>query len=126
MPQSESSFSPEVIDHFLHPRNVGTVDNATAIVVIENDICGDHLELSAKVSGALIESMRFRSQGCAVAIAAASKLTEALAGGPVADSDRRAHAAIESVQAGSHYEKPHCLDIVRQAWRELLQKLTEN
>lgn len=123
MSQSDSSFSPEVVDHFLHPRNVGRVENPAAVVEIENEICGDRLELSASVAGTRIESIKFRSQGCAVAIAAASKLTEAVSGNQIADAGRLAEAAIDSVQAGSHNEKPHCLDIVRRAWSELLQKL---
>lgn len=123
MSQSDSSFSPEVVDHFLHPRNVGRVENPAAVVEIENEICGDRLELSASVAGTRIESIKFRSQGCAVAIAAASKLTEAVSGNKIVDAAALAETAIDSVQAGSHNEKPHCLDIVRRAWSELLQKL---
>ncbi len=123
MPQSDSSFSPEVIDHFLHPRNVGTVDHATAIVELENEICGDRMEMSARVSGDKIESIKFRSQGCAVAIASASKLTLAVTGRSISESDALAKAAIAGVGEGTHHEKQHCLDIVLLAWQQLLAKI---
>ncbi len=100
MPQSDSSFSPEVIDHFLHPRNVGTVERATAAVELENEICGDRMEMSVRVSGDKIESIKFRSQGCAVAIASASKLTLAVTGRSISESDALARAAVAGVGDG--------------------------
>lgn len=124
MPQSNSSFSPEVIDHFLHPRNVGTVDDATAAVAVVNEICGDNLQMSAKVAGGKIEAIKFKSEGCAVAVASASKLTVAVTGRSIAEADQLAKAAVASVQQGTHNEKQHCLDIVLLAWQQLLAKIS--
>ncbi len=124
MPQSDSSFSPEVINHFLHPRNVGTVDDATAAVAVVNEICGDNLQMSAKVAGGKIEAIKFKSEGCAVAVASASKLTVAVMGRSIAEADQLAKAAVASVQQGTHNEKQHCLDIVLLAWQQLLAKIS--
>jgi NifU-like protein involved in Fe-S cluster formation len=124
MPQSDSSYSQEVLDHFLHPRNVGTVDNASAAVEIENEICGDRLELSASVVNGRIAMIMFRSQGCAVAIASASKLTEAVKGWTVMEADQLARSAVASIGEGTHNEKQHCQDIVLQAWQQLLAKIS--
>lgn len=124
MSRSESSFSEEVIDHFLHPRNVGTLDNASASVELVNEICGDSMQMSAISTGGKIAAIKFRSRGCAVAVAAASKLTVAVVGSPIAEADQRALAAVASVRDGTHGEKQHCLEIVLRTWRELLEKMS--
>ncbi len=122
-PQSDSSFSQEVIDHFLHPRNVGVAENATATVEIENEVCGDRLEMSAAVVDGKIATIMFRSQGCAVAIASASKLTVSVKGQRISDADSRARAAVADIGKGTHNEKLHCQEIVLRAWQQLLEKL---
>ncbi len=121
--QSDHSFSPDVVDHFLHPRNVGSVENATATVELVNEICGDNLQMSVKISAGKIEAIKFRSEGCAVAVASASKLTEAVTGRTIAEADNLAKSAVASVQQGTHSEKQHCLDIVLLAWQKLLAEI---
>lgn len=121
--QSDYSFSPDVVDHFLHPRNVGSVEDATASVELVNEICGDNLQMSVKTSAGKIEAIKFRSQGCAVAVASASKLTVAVTGQTIANADSLAKSAVASVQQGTHSEKQHCVDIVLLAWQQLLAKI---
>lgn len=123
MSQSDHSFSPDVVDHFLHPRNVGSVEDATASVELVNEICGDNLQMSVKTSAGKIETIKFRSQGCAVAVASASKLTVAVTGQTIANADSLAKSAVASVQQGTHSEKQHCIDIVLLAWQQLLAKI---
>ncbi len=69
-------YSPEVLDHFEHPRNAGTVAEPDASVQIENPACGDVLKLSLKVAGGRIEEIRFLAKGCVCSMACASALTE--------------------------------------------------
>lgn len=121
---SDTGFSADVLDHFLHPRNVGKVEVATAVAELENEICGDRMEMSAQVVNGKFASIKFQSQGCAVAVAAASKLTEAVAGRSVAEADALAQSAILSVKTGTHGEKEHCLEIVGRVWQELLRKVS--
>ncbi len=123
MPQSDSSFSPDVVDHFLHPHNVGSLEDATATVDLVNEICGDAMQMSAKISGGRIEAIRFKTEGCAVATASASKLTVAVTGRTIAEADNLARAAVASVQEGTHNEKQHCTDIVLLAWQQLFAKI---
>lgn len=123
-PSSESGFSADVLDHFLHPRNVGQVESPTAVSELENEICGDRMEMSAQIVNGKFAGIKFQSQGCAVAVAAASKLTEAVAGKSVAEADAFARAAIASVKEGTHSEKEHCLEIVGRVWQELLRKVS--
>ena len=69
-------YSPELLDHFEHPRNAGELPDATSRVRIENPACGDVLELAVKIINGRIEDIRFRAKGCVPAMACASAVTE--------------------------------------------------
>lgn len=71
-------FSPAVLDHFEHPRNAGTLADATAKVEVTNPVCGDILQLAARVENGRVAEVRFLCRGCTTSIACASLLTEKL------------------------------------------------
>jgi nitrogen fixation protein NifU and related proteins len=73
-------YSPQVLDHFEHPRNAGTVADADASARIENPACGDVLELTAKIVDRRIAEIRFRAKGCVAAMACGSAVTELVRG----------------------------------------------
>ena len=73
-------YSPQLLDHFEHPRNPGDVENADAAVEVSNPACGDVVRFSFRVVDGRISEIRFRAQGCVPAMACCSALTE-LAGG---------------------------------------------
>jgi nitrogen fixation NifU-like protein len=78
-------YSPEVLDHYKHPRNVGELEDATLKVEVSNPVCGDTLMLAVRVEAGRIAAVRFRTRGCPPAIASSSLLTELLAGKTVAE-----------------------------------------
>src|SRR6202158_6485713 len=73
-------YSEAVLDHFQNPRTAGTLDAATVTISVENPVCGDILELSARMEGGRIAEARFRTRGCVTAMACSSLLTEMLRG----------------------------------------------
>jgi NifU-like protein involved in Fe-S cluster formation len=73
-------YSEAVLDHFQNPRNAGTLDAATAVISVENPVCGDILELSARMGAGRIAEARFRTRGCVTAMACSSLLTELICG----------------------------------------------
>jgi nitrogen fixation NifU-like protein len=79
-------YSPLVVDHFKHPRNVGAVAEATARGRAANPGCGDVVELSLRVEEGTIREARFRAAGCVPTIACASRLTELLLGITVSEA----------------------------------------
>ena len=81
-------YSPQVLDHFEHPRNAGTISEADASARIENPACGDILELTLKIDKDRIADIRFRAKGCVAAMACGSALTE-LARGKSVDEARK-------------------------------------
>jgi NifU-like protein involved in Fe-S cluster formation len=81
-------YSPQVLDHFKHPRNPGEVANPDASAQVENPACGDVLKLTARVQDGRVMEIRFMAQGCVPAMACASELTELVKGKSVAEARR--------------------------------------
>jgi nitrogen fixation NifU-like protein len=81
-------YSPELLDHFEHPRNAGELADATSRRVIENPACGDVLELAIKVVDGRIVDIRFRAKGCVPAMACASAVTELAKGNSLDEVQR--------------------------------------
>ena len=87
-------FSPAVLDHFEHPRNAGTLADATAQVEVTNPVCGDILQLAARVENGCFAEVRFLCRGCTTSIACASLLTEKLQHKSI---DEARHATAEAL-----------------------------
>jgi NifU-like protein involved in Fe-S cluster formation len=79
-------YSPQVLDHFEHPRNAGEVETPDASVQIENPACGDVLKLTMKVAGERIAEIRFLAKGCVPAMACGSAITELVKGRTIAEA----------------------------------------
>lgn len=73
-------YSKKVLEHFKNPRNVGEMDNPDAVGTVGNPVCGDMMELSLKIEDDHIVDIKFRTFGCASAIATTSMLTEIVMG----------------------------------------------
>ncbi|HZT56446.1 MAG TPA: SUF system NifU family Fe-S cluster assembly protein [Burkholderiaceae bacterium] len=69
-----------ILDHNRHPRNFGRLDPADASAVGHNPLCGDALSLTLRFDGDRVSELRFNGQGCAISVASASLMTEAVAG----------------------------------------------
>jgi nitrogen fixation NifU-like protein len=79
-------YSPQVLDHFQHPRNAGEVVNPDSSVQIDNPACGDVLKLTLRVIDQRIQEIRFLAKGCVPAMACASLLTELVQGRTIAEA----------------------------------------
>jgi nitrogen fixation protein NifU and related proteins len=79
-------YSPQLLDHFEHPRNPGEVAHPHASAQVENPACGDILKLTMQVKDGRITGIRFRAKGCVPAMACGSALTELVKGRTVAEA----------------------------------------
>jgi nitrogen fixation NifU-like protein len=73
-------YNDTVMDHVLRPRNVGRFEAADGMGVVENETCGDMVEISIQVRDGRIAAARFRVFGCGAAIASSSLTTELVQG----------------------------------------------
>ena len=116
-------YSPQVIEHFEHPRNVGEVEAASATAEVENPACGDIMRLSLRVEGGRIAEARFRTQGCVTAIACGSALTEMLAGRTVAEAAGLRREELVTILGGLSNETMHASHLAMDALRTALQRV---
>ena len=77
-----------IVDHNRHPRNFGKLDPADAQADGHNPLCGDRLTVYVKLDGERISDARFEGAGCAISVASASLLTEAVKGKSKAEVQR--------------------------------------
>jgi nitrogen fixation protein NifU and related proteins len=86
-----------ILDHNRSPRNFGRLEPADASAVGHNPLCGDALSLTLRLDGDRLSELRFNGQGCAISIASASLMGEAVSGKSVAEVDalhREVHALL--------------------------------
>ncbi len=105
-------YSPQVLDHFEHPRNPGEVTNPDASAQIENPACGDVLKLTLRIVDGRIDEIRFLAQGCVPAMACASMLTELLGGRTIGEA--RQLRREELVQALAVCPRPRLTPVTLQ------------
>ena len=80
-----------ILDHNRSPRNFGRLEPADAAAVGHNPLCGDALSLTLRLDGDRLSAMRFNGQGCAISVASASLMSEAVTGKTRAEIDRLFH-----------------------------------
>ena len=73
-------YSEKVMDHFLHPRNIGEIPDASGIGNVGNPVCGDIMRLYIKVDNGKIIDIKFKTFGCGAAISTSSMVTEMVKG----------------------------------------------
>lgn len=79
-----------IVDHNKSPRNFGKLPNYNREADGYNPLCGDKLHLYLNVnSNGVIEGVSFEGEGCAISIASASLMTEALKGSPVSEFESK-------------------------------------
>jgi nitrogen fixation NifU-like protein len=74
-----------IVDHNKHPRNFGRLDPADVQADGHNPLCGDQLSITVKLDGDTIDAVKFDGSGCAISVASASLMTEAVRGKSLAD-----------------------------------------
>jgi len=113
-------FSPQLLDHFQNPRNVGQLDPPAITVEVVNPACGDILRLSALFSEGRITEVRYKTRGCTASIAAGSALTECILDKSPPELENLRPADIEQAVGGLIPESKHAAVLCIDALRALL------
>ncbi|MGI5915426.1 MAG: iron-sulfur cluster assembly scaffold protein [Anaerolineae bacterium] len=114
-------YSDVLIEHFTNPRNVGTIDDADAYARVESDACGDVMELYLRVRDGLIDDIKYRTFGCAAAIASSSMASEMIKGRPLAEAARLSDEMIVGALGGLPEAKIHCSVLAASALHAALE-----
>ena len=120
-------YSEVILDHFRHPRNYGSLPEPHVAYEDFNPLCGDRIRIELRFKDRIVEQVRFKGDGCAIAIAAASVLTELILGADIQEvrelSDERLMLALKSEIRPSRIQCARLpLDALRAGMREFRQE----
>jgi nitrogen fixation NifU-like protein len=109
-------YSEKVMDHFKHPRNVGTIPDADGVGEVGNAKCGDIMKMYIKVnSDEVITDCKFETFGCGSAIATSSMATEMIIGRSVSEALELSNKAVVEALDGLPPAKIHCSVLAEEA-----------
>ncbi len=102
-------YSAIVIEHFRNPKNVGEIEDPSAVGKMTSPVCGDMMVLYLKVdSSGVITDAKFRTLGCGAAIASSSVLTELIKGKTIEEAEKITKKTILEALGGLPEPKIHC------------------
>ncbi|BBL69031.1 iron-sulfur cluster assembly scaffold protein [Methanoculleus chikugoensis] len=110
-------YTEKVIEEFTNPQNVGELTDADGVGEAGSPTCGDTMKIYLKVEGDRIADARFRTFGCAAAIASSSMATRMILGMTLAEAWNLSDADVVDALGGLPEPKVHCSLLARDAIR---------
>lgn len=108
-------YSEKVMDHFKNPRNVGEIEDADGVGEVGNPVCGDIMKMYLKIENDIIVDVKFKTYGCASAIATSSIATDMIKGQPIKEALKLTNKAVVEALDGLPAVKIHCSVLAEQA-----------
>ncbi len=114
-------YSEKVMDHFMNPRNVGEIADASGIGTVGNPVCGDIMKMYLKIEGQIITDVKFKTFGCGAAVATSSMVTEMVKGKSIDEALKITNKAVAEALGGLPAIKMHCSVLAEEALRSALK-----
>ena len=108
-------YTEQVMDHFMNPRNMGEMSDASGVGTVGNAKCGDIMRIYIKVEGDVITDVKFKTFGCGAAIATSSKATEIVKGMTLAEAEKVTNKMVMEALGGLPPVKVHCSVLAEEA-----------
>ncbi len=104
-----------VMDHFMHPRNVGEIKDPSGVGEVGNAKCGDIMKMYLDIENDVIKDVKFETFGCGSAIASSSMATEMIKGKTVEEALAITNKDVVDALGGLPAHKLHCSVLAEEA-----------
>lgn len=118
-------YSEKVMEHFMHPRNVGEIEDADGIGEVGNPVCGDMMTFYIKVKDDHLEDVKFKTFGCGAAIAVSSMVSEMAKGKSLKEVMKITPRSVADELEGLPKQKFHCSNLGAQALHKAIENYHE-
>jgi len=108
-------YSSKVMEHFMHPHNVGEIPDASGVGKVGNPVCGDIMNMYIKVENDIITDAKFKTFGCGAAIATSSMATDLIKGKNIEEALKITNKAVAEALDGLPPIKMHCSVLAEEA-----------
>lgn len=113
-------YNDKVREAFANPKNVGFIEDADGVGKVGNPTCGDIMEISLKIKDNVIVDAKFRTFGCAAAIATSSTATEMVKGMTIDEALKLTNSQVVEELEGLPPPKIHCSVLAEEAIKEAI------
>ena len=114
-------YTETVMDHFMHPRNVGEIENADGVGQVGNAKCGDIMKIYLKIEDDIIKDVKFETFGCGSAIASSSMATEMIKGKSIHEAMALTNKAVAEALDGLPAHKLHCSVLAEESIKSAIK-----
>jgi nitrogen fixation protein NifU and related proteins len=118
-------YSEKVMDHFMHPRNVGEIENPDGVGDVGNPVCGDMMSFYIKVKDNRLVDIKFKTFGCGAAIAVSSIVTEMAIGKTLEEAMTITNKLVAEELGGLPQNKLHCSNLGADALHNAIKNYLE-
>ena len=117
----DEKYTEKVKDHFFNPRNVGEILDADGVGTVGNPTCGDVMTIYIKVKNDIITDIKFKTYGCAAAIATSSITTEIVKGMNIQEAKKLTRNDVAEELGGLPALKLHCSNLAADSLKEAIK-----
>lgn len=110
-------YNATVMDHFMNPRHAGEIADADGIGEVGNPSCGDVMKLYIRVTDGKLADVKFKTFGCAAAIATSSAATDIVIGKSLEEAELLTKEEVANLLGGLPPEKMSCSNLAPDAIR---------
>lgn len=114
-------YSDIVMDHFMHPRNVGEIENPDGVGQVGNAKCGDIMKMYLKIRDNVIQDVKFEIFGCGSAIASSSMATEMIKGKTIDEALAVTNRQVVDALGGLPAHKLHCSVLAEESIKSAIK-----
>ena len=114
-------YNEKVMEVFSNPKNVGEIENPDGVGRVGNASCGDIMEIQLKIENDIIVDAKFRTFGCAAAIATSSTATEMVKGMTVEEALKLTNAKVVECLGGLPAQKIQCSVLAEEAINKAIE-----